>query len=387
MIFLLRVRRFAGQRTTKWHGRQLRIAYLSRGSARADPPKVGIFAMGYFARERIFTGLGPNLVSCVPVFSANDLSEDECLTLENAVAAYLISLQEEGWHFDLQPGPEDDAVGFINLKREWIETNAKLDEYRRADKGSWRDDIVLLHDVASERADVIRDLRSGRTHPVFLQTDDGHGFETFDRVDCLTDDELKVLEAVLGGRLYDGGIILRVIDDWDAEKNPAIYVNASMQWQLIESDEYDDWSEDRQLSAEVVQQILALRAKPLLYSDVDSESDEEIDEIPFADEGEQEQSGSLLTPSESLRSGYQDPDNYHRNVWLYEQRKAGLNNAAILAELAKRAAEFAPLETENALRSAITSIALYHSWPSQKGKAGRPRKISRKASDGNGQPA
>lgn len=328
--------------------------------------------MGYFARERIFTGLVPNLVSSVPVFSATDLSEDECLTLVKTVEEYLISLQEEGWHFDLQPGADEDPVRFINLKREWLETSAKLDEYRDSEKGSWRDDVVLLHDVATERAEIIRELRSGRTHPVFLQCDGGHGFETFDRVDCLTAEELETLEAVLGGRLHDVGFILRVIDDWDAEKNPAIYVDASMQWQLIESDEYDEWTEHRLLSAEVVREILALRKKPVLYADVDAESD---DEIPFADEEQcARQSETLLLPSEELRSSYQDPPNYWRNVWLYDRRKNGITNAAILAELRERGKEFTLLESENALRSAISSIAHYHHWPLQKGKAGRPRK-------------
>jgi len=81
---------------------------------------------------------------------------------------------------------------------------------------------------------------------------------------------------------------------------------------------------------------------------------------------------SAVQPAEELRTQYQDPDNYWRNVWLYEQRKAGVTNTAILAELARRANEFAPLESENGLRMAIKSIAQFHGWPHFEGKPGRP---------------
>ena len=79
------------------------------------------------------------------------------------------------------------------------------------------------------------------------------------------------------------------------------------------------------------------------------------------------------TPVPDDSDGYRDKGNYRRNIWLYEQRKAGHTNAAILAELAARASEFAPLESDNALRAAIDSIANYHGWPMLKGVAGRPR--------------
>lgn len=80
-----------------------------------------------------------------------------------------------------------------------------------------------------------------------------------------------------------------------------------------------------------------------------------------------------LEASEELRPRFRDPDNYWRNVWLYEQRKAGKTNAVILAELGKRASEFAPLESENALRAAIDAVANFHRWPAVKGRAGRPK--------------
>jgi hypothetical protein len=86
-----------------------------------------------------------------------------------------------------------------------------------------------------------------------------------------------------------------------------------------------------------------------------------------------------LEPSEELRATYRDPDNYWRNVWLYEQRKSGKNNSFILAELAKRAEEFAPIESDNAIRMAIDSIAGYHRWEPLKGKSGRPKARDRGA--------
>lgn len=80
-----------------------------------------------------------------------------------------------------------------------------------------------------------------------------------------------------------------------------------------------------------------------------------------------------LAASESLKASYRAPDNYWRNVWLYERRKNGEKNATILASLRARAQEFATLESGNALRNAIESIAIHHGWPLLKGKAGRPK--------------
>lgn len=73
-------------------------------------------------------------------------------------------------------------------------------------------------------------------------------------------------------------------------------------------------------------------------------------------------------------SKYSDPDNYERNVWLYRQREAGKTNGETLAELSRKAETFAPLESDNALRSAIKSIAQFHGWPELKGMPGRKKK-------------
>ena len=66
-------------------------------------------------------------------------------------------------------------------------------------------------------------------------------------------------------------------------------------------------------------------------------------------------------------------------VWLYEQRKACRTNAEILEALGEKAQEFAPLVTENALRTAIDSIARHHSRPPLKGKYGRRKSELSKA--------
>ena len=81
---------------------------------------------------------------------------------------------------------------------------------------------------------------------------------------------------------------------------------------------------------------------------------------------------ALIEPSEELLKSYHDPDNYCRNVWLYNQRKCGKRNPEIRAELRNRAVEFAPLETDTAIGAAIDSIAVHHGWPILKGQSGRP---------------
>lgn len=77
-------------------------------------------------------------------------------------------------------------------------------------------------------------------------------------------------------------------------------------------------------------------------------------------------------PSEALGAAYSDPDNYLRNVWFYEQRKAGKSLKDILRDLRSRP-EYHQVESENAVRGAIESIARHHGWEVVKGVPGRPR--------------
>lgn len=98
------------------------------------------------------------------------------------------------------------------------------------------------------------------------------------------------------------------------------------------------------------------------------------DEYRFADvPASPLQAKSSTEPSEALRKLYHDPGNYWRNVWLYQLKKSGKTNDAILEALAQRGKEFETLVSPNALRRAIESIAIYHGWPQQKRGPGRPR--------------
>ena len=96
-------------------------------------------------------------------------------------------------------------------------------------------------------------------------------------------------------------------------------------------------------------------------------------EQPASDEDSLEEGKQPLEASEELKATYHDRDNYLRNVWMYEQRKAGKTNNAILSELKKRGQEFAYLESESSLRNAVKAIALHHNWPELKGRSGRPK--------------
>lgn len=77
----------------------------------------------------------------------------------------------------------------------------------------------------------------------------------------------------------------------------------------------------------------------------------------------------------ATKKGYSDPDNYDRNVWLYNERKASRSWTHIKKELNEERHDWAPLYTDNACRAAIVSIAEYHDWPKLAGTSGRPRKV------------
>jgi len=342
----------------------------------------------YHVRERIFVGWGPNLTKRMPVYSADDLSADECEMLEKAVQRYLNELDEHGghgpWGFELAPSVADDNVAFINLKAEWEYREQEIAECAERDN-SWRGEIRWMQRIADEQAEVIRDLRVSELVTVYLQCDWGRGYRTFARVDSLTEDETLILEDVLDGELYDMGMKHQMISDVEAERQPALYVRAVMDWDQLQEDEKRGEVDDNRgacgvAAEEAVAQILKLRLKPVVYGGA-REDDEEEEILPKTSQGlvsgpvngngDRAQSQRAADPA--LRHTYHDPDNYERNVWLYERRKAGLTNAVILAALTQEAARFAPLETENALRTAIDQIAAFHGWPELKGRAGRPR--------------
>jgi hypothetical protein len=108
-----------------------------------------------------------------------------------------------------------------------------------------------------------------------------------------------------------------------------------------------------------------------------AKDDCDVDELfkavfPSADSDQQSQAAtSPVAASESLRAGFRDPDNYWRNVWLYDLRKEGRNNREIREALSDRR-ELNGLESDTAVRAAIKSIAEYHRWPLLEGNPGRP---------------
>jgi len=340
-------------------------------------------AARYVARERIFTGLGPNLDQAVPVFSADDLTLDECQTLVLSVQKSFNDMHQvqvaESWFFELGPSVEDDAAAFINLKSQWANTKDEIEGYRGSSSNSWKADVFMFYSVASEHAEVLRGLRGAETPVVYLQCDSGRGYETFDCVDCLTWDELETLEAVLGAELYDMGFCLRIVSEVHAERDPALYVQAKRSWHRFDQAMKDDEADETRIAAgnasyECIEEIKALRSKPVFFGPDSEEEGVAADDVkPLRLDGEDPIVFEPMRPNDSLRSGYRDPDNYWRNVWLYQQRQADRTNSAILAELRTRAAEFEQIDSENALRSAIDAIAIYHRWPLLKGKAGRPR--------------
>ncbi len=340
--------------------------------------------MGYFARERIFTGFGPNQSSSVPVFAVEDFNEDECKALAASVQQCLDKLHEFSgsgpWYFELGPSAEENAAEFINLKSDWNSHKSDLVEYRKASSNSWMSEIAWLHDIAQEHADIIREMRWGHTPTIYLQCDGGRGYDTFARIDFLTELEIETLEEVLHPQLNELGYRMRIVGDWHAEKEPSVFVQARLSWKRFEEEcedgsVSDDLRTAGNIAFECCDEITELRRKPLKYAADEFEVDEEDSITADAPhESVEPSNGSgLIVADESLRSSYRDPDNYWRNVWLYRQRQSRKTNAAILAELSARASEFAPLESANALRSAIDSIAHHHKWPVLKGRPGRPR--------------
>src|SRR5262249_41924606 len=148
-----------------------------------------------------------------------------------------------------------------------------------------------------------------------------------------------------------------------------------LSWKRFEESLKEDNADDTLLAAsgasfQCCEEIKELRLKPPQYAnDYECNEHDEGDAEPEI----RDSPAPPAVPDETLRRSYRDPDNYWRNVWLYEQRRSGKTNATILSELSARASEFAPLESENALRSAIDSIANHHRWPVLKGRPGRPR--------------
>jgi hypothetical protein len=194
--------------------------------------------MGVYARERIFVGCGPDLMDWEAVFAVTDLTDEECRTLAASVQQRLDEIHESSgdgpWSFQLGPSASENAAKFVNLKSSWNTNGPSIEEFRKSSRNSWQSEIAWLHDIAAEHAGIIRDLRVGETPVVYLLLDDGGGqYETFGCIDDLTWDEIDVLEKLLTKELYDMGMCFRIVSDWHAERDPAVFVRARLSWKPI----------------------------------------------------------------------------------------------------------------------------------------------------------
>jgi hypothetical protein len=91
-----------------------------------------------------------------------------------------------------------------------------------------------------------------------------------------------------------------------------------------------------------------------------------------------------VEPSEDMRKSYRDSDNYERDRWLYEQKKAGKKNEDIRNELKRISYErgFDYFVSDNTLRSAIKSYAEFANVEVPLGKPGRRRTANGDSSSG-----
>jgi hypothetical protein len=333
--------------------------------------------MRYFTTERFFTGFSSrNMTRSEPVLRTEDLTDDECRALAESVQRELDELNRLSTvecYFELGPSADENLSEFIILKSTWEEHASKIDTTYGERGSCWQYDLFWLNSIAKGHLDVIRGLKRHSCPAVFLQCllPDGK-FSTFACVDSLTERELTVLEQVLTTELARIGTTLRTITDWHASKEPEEYVQAKIDFDRFAAHDSDanQISQDFEfeLAAEsafdrCIEQVKNLRSMPAVLSKIDA--DESRTDIGSGDR--------FQSPSEELRTKYRDPDNYLRNVWLYEQRAAGMTNPAILAALDGRAGDFALLDSDNALRTAIESIAEFHGWPILKGRPGRPK--------------
>lgn len=332
----------------------------------------------FFSRERFFIGVSRSGLDSSVVFATDDLTEDECRALAESVQQYFDEQAKDGGEemfFELAPSAEENLPNFINLKSEWDSLRNKIEDYRGED--GCRGELYTFYSIASEHADIIRELACDELPIVYYQYDEGHGYKTLARIDCLTWAEIDVLSEVLAAELNEWGMRTRNLCDQDIPDEAAEYVRAKLDWERNEESLSDSGDETLKAAHSCcwacVNQIFGLRKARYLIgeSDYDEESNQNHESEP-----EDAKNDAARHPSADLMLGYRDPDNYWRNVWLYEQRKGGATNATILEALRKKASEkpdFFPLESENALRTAIDTIAAYHGWPALKGKAGRPK--------------
>jgi len=79
------------------------------------------------------------------------------------------------------------------------------------------------------------------------------------------------------------------------------------------------------------------------------------------------------TPDETGKANYPTPDNFERDKWVYEQRKARKTIPDIIQELETNTHGWEPLYSDTGIRDAARRYAEHLGVSPPKGKPGRPR--------------
>jgi hypothetical protein len=302
----------------------------------------------HFSTERFFTGFSTeNMERPEPVFQTEDLSDEECAALAASVQKELDEIYEGSdgkYYFELGPAADENLQEFILLKSKWLAHAGVIGNEFGERGGCWQYSLHIIHEVAQQHVEIIRGLKRLDCPSVFFQCHLPNGeYSSFARVDSLTERELKVLTDVLETELNRIGTSLRVIGDWHAINEPHEYVQAKLDFESFlefQSDETNAVNDyEYEMAAENAFDRCIKEVKRLRFVS----SAAATEGAPVVSESGSNHLEQSLEPSEEFRTNYRDPDNYWRNVWLYEQRRAGKTNAAILTELTDRATEFAPL--------------------------------------------
>lgn len=325
----------------------------------------------YFTTERIFVATGPRWNGEVPVYSCVDLSPSECEMLADSVQRELKATNTE--QFLLGPSSQVDPPTFITLKSAWARRRNQIELNGEAGTDLGLAALRRINRIAAGHAEIIREIRSLKCPTAYLQCQEGDDdFESFGRVDSLVSEELKLLRSVLESEVNAMGLGFRMIVEEDAETDRSALIKVRLRWSLqsriTSCTSKKHCEKAAAIARECISQIEATRFQPSCDAKWNACIARVIRQL---NSGSAAAPAEFVEASEKLREQFSDPDNYWRNVWLYRLKQDGKKNAQILTSL-KAESQYQILETENALRNAIDSIAVHHGWPRLKGKAGRP---------------
>ena len=191
-----------------------------------------------------------------PCFYAEDLSKSEVNILQQVMEkefGYCTELYNEVDSFVFEVSdPTTDAVRFVGLRAEWKEFlhNPRMCHNSR--------DIDMLQAAAGVYADQIREIRPHLSQCVYLLADFGGGEgKVFNCVDCLTDQEINILEELLVQELHErGGIFSIVSADQVAVDDPAYYIRLKREWEWFSNREPSSDTRDRSDNAREVSEAI-----------------------------------------------------------------------------------------------------------------------------------